>query len=210
MDLLKRGVFSRKDVESESNSIVIGAFETTAAALYSILIILSMFPIYQEKAFEEILSLFPDTGDFEVTYEDTQKMVYLDLIINEALRLIPTAPIVTRQTSQDVMLSNGVLIPKGVNILIDILNLHRSKRIWENDAETFNPEHFLPHNIRDKHPYAYIPFTKGKRMCIGRVSLQSKEIFYLIAIISRLEICINIGKSDFSEIAKELQIFDQL
>ncbi|XP_030558984.1 probable cytochrome P450 313a4 isoform X2 [Drosophila novamexicana] len=176
-DLLKRGIFSWKNVEDESNVIVFGAFETTANTVAYTLILLSMFPKYQEKAFEEILALFPDPGDFEVTYADTQEMVYLDLILNESMRVIPPVPVVSRQTSQDVLLSSGVVVPKGVQIAIDIFHLHRSKKIWGEDAETFDPEHFLPHHYQNKHPYAFIPFTKGIRNCIGwRYALISAKI----------------------------------
>ncbi|EDW67259.1 probable cytochrome P450 313a4 isoform X1 [Drosophila virilis] len=176
-DLLKRGIFSWKNVEDESNVIVFGAFETTANTVAYTLILLSMFPKYQEKAFEEILALFPDPGDFEVTYADTQEMVYLDLILNESMRVIPPVPVVSRQTSQDVLLSSGVVVPKGVQIAIDIFHLHRSKKIWGEGAETFDPEHFLPHHYQNKHPYAFIPFTKGIRNCIGwRYAMISAKI----------------------------------
>lgn len=184
-DLLKRGIFTWKNVEDESSVIVFGAFETTANTVAYTLMLLAMFPMYQEKAFEEILSLFPDSGDFEVTYEDTQQMVYLDLIINESMRVMPPVPIVSRQTSEDVLLSSGVVVPKGVQIAINIFYLHRSKQIWGDDAETFNPEHFLPHNLQSKHPYAYIPFTKGIRNCIGKNIIvryhiqQLKTIFFI-------------------------------
>ncbi|XP_017855933.1 PREDICTED: probable cytochrome P450 313a4 isoform X2 [Drosophila arizonae] len=176
-DLLKRGVFTWKNVEDESSVIVFGAFETTANTVAYTLMLLAMFPMYQEKAFEEILTLFPDSGDFEVTYEDIQQMVYLDLIINESMRVMPPVPIVSRQTSEDLLLSSGVIVPKGVQIAINIFYLHRSKQIWGEDAETFNPDHFLPHNLQNKHPYAYIPFTKGIRNCIGwRYALISAKI----------------------------------
>ncbi|XP_034137517.1 probable cytochrome P450 313a4 isoform X2 [Drosophila guanche] len=166
-DLLRRGVFSLTNVEDESNVIVFGAFETTANTVYYILMLLAMFPQYQERAFEEIKSLFPDGGDFEVTYEDTQQMKYLDLVINESMRVIPPVPVVSRQTAQDLTLTNGIVVPKGVQIAINMFHMHRSKQIWGPEAEIFNPDNFLPHNSRDKHPYAFIPFTKGIRNCIG-------------------------------------------
>ncbi|XP_017037854.1 probable cytochrome P450 313a4 [Drosophila kikkawai] len=176
-DLLRRGVFNWKNVEDESNIIVFGAFETTANTVYYTLMLLAMFPEYQEKAFEEIRSLFPDTGDFEVTYNDVQQMVYLDLILNESMRVVPPVPVVSRQTSQELKLSNGIVIPQGVQIAIDMFHMHRSKKIWGPEAETFNPDHFLPHNIQDKHPYAFIPFTKGIRNCIGwRYALISAKV----------------------------------
>ncbi|KAH8283844.1 hypothetical protein KR054_003202 [Drosophila jambulina] len=176
-DLLRRGVFNWKNVVDESNIIVFGAFETTANTVYYTLMLLAMFPEYQEKAFEEICSLFPNTGDFEVTYNDIQQMVYLDLILNESMRVVPPVPVVSRQTSQDFKLSNGIVIPQGVQIAIDMFHMHRSKKIWGPEAETFNPDHFLPHNIQDKHPYAFIPFTKGIRNCIGwRYALISAKV----------------------------------
>ncbi|KAH8375955.1 hypothetical protein KR200_010759 [Drosophila serrata] len=176
-DLLRRGVFSWKNVVDESNIIVFGAFETTANTVYYTLMLLAMFPEYQEKAFEEIRSLFPNTGDFEVTYTDIQQMVYLDLILNESMRVVPPVPVVSRQTSQDLKLSNGIVIPQGVQIAIDMFHMHRSKKIWGPEAETFNPDHFLPHNMQDKHPYAFIPFTKGIRNCIGwRYALISAKV----------------------------------
>ncbi|XP_062123357.1 LOW QUALITY PROTEIN: probable cytochrome P450 313a4 [Drosophila sulfurigaster albostrigata] len=176
-DLMNRGIFTTQDVQNESSTIVFGAFETTANTVAYTLILLAMFPEYQEKAFEEIRTLFPNTGDFEVTYGDTQNMTYMDLILNESMRVLTPVPIVARQTMQDVRLSNGIVLPKGVQIGIDIFHLHRDKNIWGENAETFDPEHFLPHHMQDKHPYSFIPFTKGIRNCIGwRYALLSSKI----------------------------------
>ncbi|KAH8381276.1 hypothetical protein KR093_001709 [Drosophila rubida] len=177
IDLMNRGIFTTDDVKGESSNIVFGAFETSANTLAYTLILLAMFPEYQEKAFEEIRSLFPEAGDFEVTYTDTQNMPYMDLILNESMRVLTPVPLVARQTSQDVLLSNGILIPKGVQIAISIFHLHRDKKIWGEKAETFYPEHFLPQHMEDKHPYSYIPFTKGIRNCIGwRYALISVKV----------------------------------
>ncbi|KAM8708002.1 hypothetical protein ACLKA7_015038 [Drosophila subpalustris] len=56
-DLWKRGIFSLENVENESIAIVFGAFETTSNTVAYTLMLLAMFPEYQEKAFEEILAL---------------------------------------------------------------------------------------------------------------------------------------------------------
>ncbi|XP_060647490.1 probable cytochrome P450 313a4 isoform X2 [Drosophila nasuta] len=166
-DLVHRGIFTKQEVKNHSANIVFAAFETTTNTVVYTLILLAMFPEYQEKAFQEPRSLFPSTGDFEVTYRDTQNMVYLDLIMNESMRVLAPVPIVARQTMQDVRLSNGVVIPKGVQIVVDIFHLHRDKKVWGENAETFNPDHFLPIHMQDRHPYSFIPFTKGIRNCIG-------------------------------------------
>ncbi|KAH8381527.1 hypothetical protein KR093_007446 [Drosophila rubida] len=164
---MNHGMFTKKEVGNQMIQLIAAAFETSAKTLGYTLILLAMFPDYQEKAFEEICSLFPDAGDFDVTYADTQNMPYMDLILNESMRVLTPVPLVARQTTQDVLLSNGARIPKGVQIAISIFHLHRDKKIWGEKAETFYPEHFLPQHMEDKHPYSYIPFTKGIRNCIG-------------------------------------------
>ncbi|XP_062123671.1 probable cytochrome P450 313a4 [Drosophila sulfurigaster albostrigata] len=143
-DLKNRGIFTTQNVEDHSAHIVFAAFETTANTVAYTLMLLAMFPEYQEEAFEELCSLFPKSGDFDVSYSDVKNLVYLDLILNESMRLLTPVPIVARQTMRDVRLSNGIFIPKGVQIAIDIFHLHRDKKIWGENAETFDPEHFLP------------------------------------------------------------------
>lgn len=126
-----------------------------------------MFPEYQKKVFEELLTIFPEGGDFEVSYSNIQDMVYMDMFLNESMRVLTPVPIVARETSNDVKLSNGVVIPAGVQVAIYIHRIHRRVDIWGPDAHLFNPDNFLPSNMEDKHPYAFIPFTKGIRNCIG-------------------------------------------
>ncbi|XP_017005940.3 probable cytochrome P450 313a3 [Drosophila takahashii] len=167
IELYRKGELPLGEVRAECTMMVVAAFETTGVTVCHTLTLLAMFPECQQTVFEELKDLYPTAGDFEVTYEDVQKMVYLERVLNETLRLIPSVPFVPREATQDFRLSNGVVIPKGVTIGVDIFNTHRNKEFWGPDADKFNPDHFLPDNVRDRHPYAYIPFSKGRRNCIG-------------------------------------------
>jgi cytochrome P450 len=51
--------------------------------------------------------------------------------------------------------------------LIPILHIHRNKTFWGDDADEFKPERFSPENFKKVHPYAYMPFSKGPRNCVG-------------------------------------------
>ncbi|KAH8359583.1 hypothetical protein KR093_007725 [Drosophila rubida] len=167
IDQLKNKVFTYQNVADEAHTIVVTAFETSALAITYTLMHLAMFPEYQERAFEEIEYVFPNTGDFEVTYYDIQKLDYLDMVINETLRVMPAVPVSLRKVTEDLKLSNGVVLPKGIQFCISIFHTHRNKDVWGPDAHMFNPDNCLPSNLQDKHPYAFIPFLKGKRNCIG-------------------------------------------
>lgn len=135
------------------------------------MMLLAMFPQYQDKVFDEVCSIFSSKDDNEVTYSDTQQMFYLDMVINETMRVMAPVPLVARQTEQEVRLSNDIVIPKGLQVAIDIFNMHRRTDIWGHEAHIFNPDNFLPSNLDGKHPYAFIPFTKGIRNCIGESQL---------------------------------------
>jgi cytochrome P450 len=61
-------------------------------------------------------------------------------------------------------------IPAGVTATIHIHALHRNPECYPNPEE-FNPDNFLPERARERHPYAFIPFSAGPRSCIGMLHI---------------------------------------
>ena len=54
-------------------------------------------------------------------------------------------------------------------IAINVWGIHHSKQVWGDDVEQFRPERFEPSEARGRHPFAFLPFSAGKRNCIGKV-----------------------------------------
>ncbi|KAH8331164.1 hypothetical protein KR067_012338 [Drosophila pandora] len=167
IDLYRNGKLDYLDLKGEFSGLITASYETSAFTLTHALILLAMFPEYQDTVFEELKGVFPISGPFDVTYEDIQKLEYMDRVFNETLRLFPAVPIIPREVKADIRLSNGVLIPKDVIVLIDVFNLHRNKDVWGPNADIFDPNNFWPDKTRVRHPCAFIPFSKGIRNCIG-------------------------------------------
>lgn len=131
-----------------------------------------------------------------ISVDHLHRMPYLDMIINESLRLLPTIPMNVRCVSQDFQLRHSnsaivrsseqltvpqtITVPRGTLIALDILNMQRDQDQWGPEASHFQPEiHFGPAlksysngEYRRRHSYAYIPFSKGLRTCIGRSTLE--------------------------------------
>jgi len=84
-----------------------------------------------------------------------------------------------RETNQETELSNGLIMPKGSQIVVHVFDIHRNPKYWDNPEE-FRPERFLPENSQNRHTYAYIPFSAGQRNCIGNKSCftKSKALLY--------------------------------
>ncbi|EDV43806.1 uncharacterized protein Dana_GF16333 [Drosophila ananassae] len=165
---VERGQLSWQDVRDEANVTIAATFETTSTALYFAILCLAMHPCYQEKLYEELVRELPSIES--VSPDQLQRLEYTEMVINEAMRLFSPVPMVLRSADQDIEIlrdDGEFLIPQGTQIGIDIYNMQRDERVWGPLAKTYNPEaHFGP-DCPPQHAFAFVPFTKGLRMCIG-------------------------------------------
>jgi len=80
--------------------------------------------------------------------------------------------------------SSNLHIPKGTLVTIPVFGLHRDPALYPN-PEKFDPERFNADVVKERHPYAYIPFGEGPRICIGsRFGLVQTKVG-LVSLLSR-------------------------
>lgn len=60
-----------------------------------------------------------------------------------------------------------IVIPKGLQILIPIYFIQNDPEYFPR-PDLFDPERFSEKNKKNRHPYSYIPFGEGPRICIGK------------------------------------------
>ncbi|CAG9806564.1 unnamed protein product [Chironomus riparius] len=160
--------FSSDEIQDEVHTVVLAAQDTSAIASSSTLLLLAMYKDVQRKVVDELHRIFGKTLDAPyLDYEKINELHYLEMVINETMRLLPVVPYVFRENSVDIGISEGYVIPTGTYIVIPIFEIHRSKKIWGEDADQFRPERFEKENSEKIPSYAYIPFAKGPRICIG-------------------------------------------
>ncbi|CAO2630641.1 Cytochrome P450 3A31 [Lemmus lemmus] len=102
-------------------------------------------------------------------------MEYLDMVLNETLRLYPVGMRLDRVSKQDVEI-NGVLVPKGSVVIIPVYALHHDPQYWPEPIE-FRPERFSKENKSSINPYVFMPFGNGPRNCIAmRFALMNMKL----------------------------------
>jgi cytochrome P450 len=134
---------SDQELRDELMTLLIAGHETTTVSL--------------AWAFERLLR-HPGMYD-RLAAEDG----FAEAVLNEALRLRPPVPVVTRRVKNEPYQLNGHTIPVDEHVAPCIWLAHRRPDVYP-DPEAFRPERFM-----DKAPetYAWLPFGGGTRRCIG-------------------------------------------
>ncbi|XP_058798698.1 probable cytochrome P450 4p2 [Phymastichus coffea] len=169
LDLLllaeKEGQIDEIGVCEEFLTMITAGFETTGMTICYLLTLLAENKEAQNLARTEVREVLGDyTGP--LTMEHLKKMDYLGRCVKESLRILPTVPLFARLISDEVELSN-YRIPPGSEVVVSVFDVHRDPQFWP-EPEKFDPDRFLSDNLKNQHPFAYIPFSGGMRSCIGQ------------------------------------------
>ncbi|XP_037674006.1 cytochrome P450 4F3-like [Choloepus didactylus] len=160
-------LLSDEDIRAEADTFMFRGHDTTASGLSWILYNLAKHPEYQERCRQEVLELLRDRQSEEIEWDDLAHLPFLTMCIKESLRLHPPVTGISRCCTQDVMLPDGRVIPKGNVCLISIFGIHHNPSVWP-DPEVYDPFRFDPENPQNRSPLAFIPFSAGPRNCIGQ------------------------------------------
>lgn len=99
------------------------------------------------------------------TYDQLQKCDYLEGVIKETLRFYPPASGIARQCDDVNETHNGMQIG-GAFVIVNTYIMHRHPDNWKRPEE-FLPERFFDGSEGDING-KFLPFSKGKRDCIGK------------------------------------------
>lgn len=177
IEVLKENKITKSEFTGNAFVIVFAGFETTANALTFTLYLLAKHPQVQQKLRQQLADKLKKlTNNNENRHEEELVELatgcdYLEMVINESLRLFPPVPgLSCRQASVDCSLSNGLFIERGVNVIPSVFSIHRDKSIWGDEAHLFKPERFQFLDINQLNSAMFMPFGLGPRNCIGKAA----------------------------------------
>lgn len=151
---------TNEDIREEVDTFLFAGHDTTTSALSFIFYNIAKYPEVQQKIYEEILEVFGD--DDKVTLSKLNNLNYTDLVIKESLRLFPPVPMYGRKFQAEFT-ADGVTFPKDTNIVVSSFLLGRSEKHFK-DPLKFDPSRFkIEANSEKVNPFAYIPFSAGKK-----------------------------------------------
>ncbi|PZS15371.1 MAG: cytochrome P450 [Pseudonocardiales bacterium] len=154
--------FTDHDIVNHMIFLLMAAHDTSTITLTSMAYYLAKHPEWQERCRAESRAV----GTPTLGYDDIDKLVSLDLVMKESMRLITPVPGVMRKTVRDTELM-GHFVPADTYVSVNLYGVHHLEEYWP-DPERFDPGRFAHDRREDKvHRNAWMPFGNGVHKCIG-------------------------------------------
>ncbi|MFV0132332.1 cytochrome P450 [Streptomyces sp. HMX87] len=157
---------SPENVRRQVITFLVAGHETTSGALSFALHYLAQHPDVADRARAEVDRVWGDTA--APAYDQVARLRYVRRVLDESLRLWPTAPAFAREARADTVLAGVHPMRRGAWALVLTPMLHRDPEVWGADAERFDPDRFDAKAVRSRPPHTFKPFGTGARACIGR------------------------------------------
>ena len=176
-----------ENIRAQCITFLVAGHETTSGLLSFAIYFLLEHPEYLDRAREEVDRVLG--GTLQPTFDQMHELTYVRQVLDEALRLWPTAAGFRRHAREDTVIGGGrYAIPEDLGMMVLSPMLHRDKSIWGEDAEEFNPDHTTPERMSTIPPNAYKPFGTGQRACIGRQFALQEAVLVLGMLLQRFDL----------------------
>ncbi|KAJ8362800.1 hypothetical protein SKAU_G00116310 [Synaphobranchus kaupii] len=146
--------------------------DTTGTTLRWGLLLMAKYPHIQDQVQEELSQVI---GEREPRVEDRRNLPYTDAVIHEIQRLANIVPLSLPHTTSCDITFQGHFIKKGTTVIPLLTSVLQDEEEWET-PHSFNPGHFLDEKGCFIRRDAFMPFSAGRRACLGE-SLARMELF---------------------------------
>lgn len=172
------------DLKGAAGAISIAGGNTTWSTIIVAILNLMLNPEIQAKAQGELDHVLgvDENGDILrlPTFEDREKLVYLEYIIHETTRWAPLSPVGVPHATVEDDTYKGYHIPKGSVVFANAWAMTHDEQYYS-CPDQFNPSRYAPIVEGGKgEPYPKGPFGFGRRICPGQ-HLALAGVYILLA-----------------------------
>ncbi|KAI0316607.1 cytochrome P450 [Amylostereum chailletii] len=200
--MLEEAIAEGKDLEDEeyalrwaANSMYAASMDTTITVMQHFLLAMMQNPTILHRAQAELDFVLGEGPARMPTFEDRDKLPYIEAIWEESLRWACPVPMGLPHRLMEDDIYRGMLIPKGTIILGNIWAMLRDPVLYP-DPDRFNPDRFLenvdPELARRRDPRSVV-FGYGRRRCPGSHLVESSIWLLMATMLSVLSIRAPLG-----------------
>ncbi|RZF44024.1 hypothetical protein LSTR_LSTR007296 [Laodelphax striatellus] len=153
-------------VIAQSILFLIAGFETSSTLLTFASYELALNIDVQNKVRNEINEVL-EKHDGQVNYQALNEMVYLEMVLNEALRKHPPVARIDRVCTKTYTVpQTNITLNPGDSVSVPVIGFHYDPDYYP-EPDKFDPERFASDLKHERSPYVFLPFGAGPRNCIG-------------------------------------------
>ncbi|MBN3280709.1 CP2R1 hydroxylase, partial [Polyodon spathula] len=177
--------YSKENLIFTVGELIIAGTETTTNVIRWAVLYMALYPNIQEKVHKEIDCFVGKNRT--PTLEDKPKMQYTEAVLHEVLRFCNIAPLGIFHATTKNTVVRGYTIPKGTTVITNLYSVHFDEKYWSNPG-LFSPERFLDSQGNFCKKEAFVPFSLGRRHCLGEQLAKMEMFLFFTMLLQRFHL----------------------
>ncbi|CAO2601482.1 Cytochrome P450 2D4 [Lemmus lemmus] len=183
--------FNEENLRMVVADLFVAGMVTTSITLSWALLLMILHPDVQSHVQKEIDEVIGQARCPEMA--DQAHMPYTNAVIHEVQRFGDILPLgAPHKTSRDIEVQ-GFLIPKGTTLITNLSSVLKDETVWEKPLH-FHPEHFLDAQGRFVKHEAFMPFSAGRRACLGEPLARMELFLFFTCLLQRFNFSVPAGR----------------